>query len=258
VVAGSRLDDGTVQLTQLIRPNVDAHDFEPSAADTLAVARADVLLANGVGFEAFLHKLVRSAEPDVPVTDTSRGVRLRHEDGHDDPHIWHDPRNAIVMVGHVADALEAADPDGAATYRGNAARYVDQLKDLDRQIESRISALDDRVIVTNHDALGYYADRYGLDVVGTVIPSFDSSAETSAADVDRLVAAIRSSGARAVFSEASLPEGQADAIAREAGVEVVSGPDALYTDGLGARGSDGATYLQMMRHNTTAIVDALR
>jgi zinc/manganese transport system substrate-binding protein/manganese/iron transport system substrate-binding protein len=159
VVAGSRLDDGTVQLTQLIRPNVDAHDFEPSAADTLAVARADVLLANGVGFEAFLHKLVRSAEPDVPVTDTSRGVRLRHEDGHDDPHIWHDPRNAIVMVGHVADALEAADPDGAATYRGNAARYVDQLKDLDRQIESRISALDDRVIVTNHDALGYYADR---------------------------------------------------------------------------------------------------
>jgi ABC-type Zn uptake system ZnuABC Zn-binding protein ZnuA len=257
VVAGGRLGDD-LHLTTLLKPNVDAHDFEPSAADTLAVARADVILANGVGFEAFLDKLVTSAEPDVGVTDTSRGVHLRRTAGHDDPHIWHDPRNAMVMVGHVADALATADPGGADAYRRNAVDYVEQLRALDREIAGRIGALPNRALVTNHDALGYYADRYGLDVIGAVIPSFDSSAEVSAGDVDQLVTAIRTSGARAVFSEASLPAGPADAIAREAGVKVVSGPAALYTDGLGPRGSGAATYLEMMRHDTDAIVGALR
>ena len=214
VVAGSRLEDGTVSVVGLLRPGVDPHDFEPSVADTLAVARADVILINGAGFEGFLQKLIESAEPSVEVTDTSEDADLRPGD----PHLWHDPRNAAVMVGHVADALVAADPEGSDVYRANEAAYLEELTALDQEIGEELSTLSHRGLVTNHDALGYYADRYGLDVIGAVIPSFDSAAEMSAADVDALVSAIRATGAPAVFAEASLPPAAARAVAEEAGV----------------------------------------
>ncbi len=254
VVAGERLSSGAMSVVGLLRPGVDPHDFEPSVADTLAVARADVILVNGAGFEGFLQKLLDSAEPTAEVTDTSQGVALRPGD----PHIWHNPLDAAVMVGHVADALAAADPDGADVYRANEAAYLGELTALDEEIAAQVGTLTHRGLVTNHDALGYYADRYGLDVIGAVIPSFDSAAEMSAADVDELVSAIRATGVRSVFAEASLPPAAARAVAEEAGVAVVTGEDALYTDGLGPEDSPAATYLEMMRHNTATIVEHLR
>jgi ABC-type Zn uptake system ZnuABC Zn-binding protein ZnuA len=266
IVAGEELRQGRVHVDRLLRPNVEPHDFEPSARDLVAVARADVLLANGAGLETFLGKLIRSAEPRVPVDEASRGIRLRngandpHDPGHAgvDPHIWHDPTNAVVMVRNVAAALSRVDRGAARVYRRNADRYVAALRRLDRWIRQRTADLRHRALVTNHDALGYYADRYRLHVIGAVIPSFDSSAEVSAYDVDHLVATIHSQRAGAVFAEPAQPSVQAEAVAAAAGVPVVTGAASIYTDGLGPSGSGADTYLRMMRHNTDAIVAALR
>ena len=111
--------------------------------------------------------------------------------------------------------------------------------------------------MTDHDAFGYYVARYGLTFVGSVIPGFDSTAEVSAGDLNRLVERVRAEGVRAVFTERSLPARAARVLARRAGVEVVTGDDGLYGDSLGPADSDGATYLAMMRHNTNSIVEHL-
>jgi zinc/manganese transport system substrate-binding protein/manganese/iron transport system substrate-binding protein len=135
---------------------------------------------------------------------------------------------------------------------------VAALEGLDVDIAREVDALDNKKLVTNHDAFGYFVDRYGFTFVGSIIPSFDSSAELSASDLRTLVAAIKAQGVKAVFSEASLPAKTAKAIATEANVEVVEGEDALYGDGLGPAGSAGGTYLTMMRHNADTIVSNLR
>ena len=131
------------------------------------------------------------------------------------------------------------------------------LRALDAEVQRQTAGLANRKVVTNHDAFGYYLDRYHLELVGSVIPSFDSSAELSGRDIRDLVARIRATGAKAIFSETSLPPRAAETIGREAGVRVVTGSDALYGDSLGPPGSDGDTYLKMIRHNTRTIVSNL-
>jgi ABC-type Zn uptake system ZnuABC Zn-binding protein ZnuA len=250
-----------VAVTGILRPGVDAHDYEPSPADLDAIAKADVVVANGVGLEAWLDDTIKSAGFSGPVVDASKGVSLRQgvgaEAGEPDPHIWHNPRNAKVMVTNIAQALAVADPDDAAAYRASLAAYTSQLDALDTEIAGRIDGLANRKLVTNHDAFGYYADRYGLEVVGSIVPSFDTAAELSGADLRDLVAKIKTTKVKAIFSEAELPPKTAETVAKEAGVRVVTGEEALYGDGLGAAGSDGATYLGMMKHNTDTIVGAL-
>jgi ABC-type Zn uptake system ZnuABC Zn-binding protein ZnuA len=253
VIGGDR-----VRVTSLIKPNVDAHDFEPSPADVDAIARADVVVANGVGLEKWLDDTIKSSGFTGPVVDTSQGVTIRQVPGEGpDPHIWQDPRNARIMVANVERALAQASPAGAATFRANLDAYSRQLGALDAEVERQIDGLANKKLVTNHDAFSYYAARYGLEFVGSVIPSFDSSAELSGADIRELVAMIEQTKVKAIFSEASLPPKTAQAIAAEAGVKVVQGADALYGDSLGPPGSDGDTYLKMVRHNTRTIVSNL-
>jgi ABC-type Zn uptake system ZnuABC Zn-binding protein ZnuA len=242
----------------LLTANVDPHDYEPTPADLDAVARADVIVKNGVGLEKWIDQTITDADPRGTVVDASQGVALRTDGKEDDPHIWHNPENAKVMAANIARALDAADPAAAKTFDANLARYTADLDALDASIRSRIATLTNKKLVTNHDAFGYYVDHYGLDYVGSVIPSFDSQAELSPHDVNELVAKIRGEHVKAVFSEASLPPKTAAAIAAEAGVKVVAGDDALYGDALGPPGSDGDTYLKMMDHNTDEIVDNLK
>jgi ABC-type Zn uptake system ZnuABC Zn-binding protein ZnuA len=267
-----------VEVHGLIRPNVDAHDADPSPADLDALARADVVLANGVGLEPWLDNAVDASGAEAAVTDTSTGVSLLGADGPEDPegpgdpdaddhgsganpHIWLDPRNARIMAATVTDAIVAALGDDAAAVAAVQARgdaYDDELATLDAEIEALLADLPDRQLVTDHDAFAYFAARYDLEVVGTVIPSFDSSAEVSAGDLDDLAATIRRTGTRAVFTEQSLPPDAAEALARKVDVRVVSGADGLYGDSLGPDGSPGATYLGMMRHNADSISRNLR
>jgi ABC-type Zn uptake system ZnuABC Zn-binding protein ZnuA len=246
-----------VQVTSLLKPGIDAHDYEPSPADIEAIARADLVIENGVGLEEWLSDTIDSSGFDGPVVDASQGVRLRMVGGEPDPHIWQDPRNAMVMAANIERGLAGAEPAAAAQFEANLAAYTKQLKTLDAETERQIDSLASRKVVTNHDAFGYYLDRYHLELVGSVIPSFDSSAELSGRDIRELVAKIRATGAKAIFSETSLPPRTAETIGREAGVKVVVGEDALYGDALGPPGSDGDTYLKMIRHNTRTIVSNL-
>ena len=257
-----------VEVHGLLRPNVDAHDFDPSPADLDALARADVIVANGVGLEPWLDDAVTAAGATVTVTDTSEGATLLTTGDGDDqadeganPHIWLDPRNARVMAATVTAALvEAAGENAgaAAAIERRGRTYDDELEALDAEIEDLLADLPDRHLVTDHDAFAHFADRFALEVVGTVIPSFDSSAEVSAGDLEDLAATIERTGTRAVFTEQSLPPDAAEALARRVDVRVVSGRDGLYGDSLGPAGSPGATYLGMMRHNADSISRNLR
>jgi ABC-type Zn uptake system ZnuABC Zn-binding protein ZnuA len=248
---------GRVRVTSLFKPNVDAHDYEPSPADVDAIARADLVVENGAGLETWLHDTVANSGFSGPVVDTSQGVRLRQVGGEADPHIWQNPRNAQLMAANIERALAAAEPANAGVFQTNLDAYTKQLQALDAEVQRQIDSLANKKLVTNHDAFGYYIDRYGLQFVGSIIPSFDTSAELSGRDVRDLVAKIKATKVKAVFSETSLPPKTAETIAQEAGVKVVEGEDALYGDSLGPAGSDGDTYLKMVRHNTTTIVSNL-
>jgi zinc/manganese transport system substrate-binding protein/manganese/iron transport system substrate-binding protein len=256
VIGGDR-----IKLTGILKPNVDPHDYEPSPADLDAIAQADVVVKNGVGLEKWLDAAIGNAGFHGTVADASQGVKLRGGSGDEqqanDPHIWHNPLNAKIMCANIERAFAAADPAHAATYKANLDAYDAKLASLDAWIARQLSGLANKKLVTNHDAFGYYVDRYGLQFVGSVIPSFDTSAELSGKQVAELVAKIRQTGVKAIFSESSLPPKTAETIGREAHVRVVAGEGALYGDTLGPPGSDGATYLQMEEHNTRVLVSAL-
>jgi ABC-type Zn uptake system ZnuABC Zn-binding protein ZnuA len=252
-----------VSVYSVLKANVDPHDYEPTPADIDALARADVIVKNGLGLETWFEETIRSASPRGVIVDASAGVPLLRANGSPDekdadPHIWHNPENAKIMVGNIASAFVAVDPAAAGRFDANLAAYSAQLDQLDADIASQVATLSNKKLVTNHDAFGYYVAHFGLDFVGSIIPSFDSQAELSAADISDLVAKIKAQGVKAVFTESSLPAKTAAALASEAGVKVVAGNDALYGDTLGPPGSDGDTYLKMERHNTTAIVENLR
>ena len=252
VVGADRID-----LVRLLKPGIGAHDYEPSPADVEAIATAQLVVENGVGLESWLHDTIENSGYDGPVVNTSQGVALRRVDGEPDPHIWQNPRNAQRMAANIERGLATAEPAAAGTFEANLAAYTRKLEALDAEVERQTASLASRKVVTNHDAFGYYLDRYHLELVGSVIPSFDSSAELSGRDIRDLVARIRATGARAIFSETSLPPRAAETIGREAGVRVVTGEGALYGDSLGPPGSDGDTYLKMIRHNTATIVSNL-
>ncbi|WP_344586679.1 metal ABC transporter substrate-binding protein [Actinomadura vinacea] len=254
-----------VTVTQILKPNVDPHDYEPSPADIQAIANADLVVKSGVGVEKWLDQTIKSAGFDGTVVDTSKGVAIRKGNGEEeeaagDPHIWHNPKNAEIMSRDIAAAFEAKDPADKAAFEANLKSYTGKLEQLDAWIAGQINSLPParRKLVTNHDAFGYYIDRYQLTFVGSIIPSFDTSAELSGKQLNSLVAKIKATGVKAIFSESSLPPKTAEAIGRQAGVKVEAGEDSLYGDTLGPAGSAGATYLEMERHNTTTIVTALK
>jgi ABC-type Zn uptake system ZnuABC Zn-binding protein ZnuA len=252
-----------VSVTQILQPNVDPHDYEATPADISAVANAKVVLRNGVGLDRWLDATVTAAGYSGPVVDTSKGVSIHagtdEAEADGDPHIWQNPLNAKIMVDNIASALAAADGTNTAYYQANATAYKQRLDQLDADITAQMATVPpaQRKLVTNHDAFGYYVERYQLEFVGSIIPSFDTSAELSGTQIQDLVAKIKETGVKAIFSESSLPPKTAETIAEQAGVTVEAGEDSLYADTLGPAGSAGETYLEAMRHNTSVIVKAL-
>jgi ABC-type Zn uptake system ZnuABC Zn-binding protein ZnuA len=210
---------------------------------------------SGGDVDDWLEDVLDNAGGSGPVLTLSERVQTRKNDAGDlDPHWWQDPRDAELAVKAIRDALAKADPGGAAAYRRNAARYLARLRRLDRQTAACIDRIPPRLrkLVTTHDALGYYAARYGIDVVGTVIPSLSTEAQPSAGDTADLIRTIEATGVQAIFAESSVNPKVEAAIARETGAKVGT---ALWADSLGPQGSDGATYVQSIESNTRAMVD---
>jgi ABC-type Zn uptake system ZnuABC Zn-binding protein ZnuA len=173
-----------------------------------------------------------------------------------DPHWWQDPRNAIKAVEAIRDALTKADPSHAAGYRARAATYERRLGALDTGIAACVAKLPPsrRKLVTSHDALGYYARRYGFQVIGAAIPSLSTQAQPSGKQTQELVDQIKRLHVAAIFPESSLNPKLEQAIARDAGARVGG---ALWADALGPKGSSGATYIGSLAANTRTIVSAL-
>ncbi len=239
-----------VAVTQLLRPNTDPHEYEPTPKDVSAVAGAKVVLEHGLGLDNWLDEVLANAGGSPTRVVTTTGIALLPGG---DPHVWLDPVNAVQMVGAVEHALVTADPAGAATYRANATGLVDRITALDTDLMARIGAIPAtrRKIVTDHDAFGYFARHYGIDIVGTTLPSLSTAAEPSAKQLDSLAATIRREGVRVVFSEASISPRVERALADEAGA-TLGAP--LYGDALGPADTPAGTYVGMMRSNMDAII----
>ena len=244
----------------ILPPGADAHEFEPRPSDVEAISKSVLVLKNGVGLDDWVDKLITNAGGQRPLVVVSRGIPIRKGDPSEplgDPHVWFSAVNAITVTLNIRDALAQADKAHADVYKANADAYVKKLTDLDAYIMSKIATLspEQRKIVTNHDAFGYYIERYGLIYVGAIIPTMSTGAQPSAADIAVLTNKIKAEHVRAIFLESSINPRQAQQIGGDAGVRVV---DTLYGDSLGAPGTPGATYEGMMRFNTDTIVDALR
>jgi zinc/manganese transport system substrate-binding protein len=267
-------EDASVEV--VMPPNADPHDFAPSARQANAMRQADALVINGLGFEEGLVDTIDAAEGDgVPVLAASDaiepipfGAEHDHEEpesdegdegahGPDDPHLFTDPVRVRQAAEHLAaalvDEIPALDTDA---YDTRVAAYLAELDELDAEVEAQLADIptERRVLVTNHEVFGYFADRYGFEVLGVVIPGGSTLAETSAADLDELAHEIEEHQVPAIFADASSPTRLADALAAEgAEVEVVE----LYSESLGEAGSPGDTYIGMIRTNAERIAAAL-
>jgi ABC-type Zn uptake system ZnuABC Zn-binding protein ZnuA len=249
-VAGSR-----ARVTGILAANADPHDYEVRPSDVEGLVGASLVLRSGGDLDAWLAEAVAGAGGSPKVVTLSDHVRRRRgPDGKADPHWWQDPRNAAIAVRAIRDALAAVDPPGASEYSANARRYLARLAALDRSVTRCMEAIPAarRQLVTTHDALGYYAARYGIKVIGAVIPSLSTRAQASAGQTRALIDQIRRTGVGAIFAEESVNSKVEAAIARESGARIGR---ALYADTLGPAGSPGATYIGSIRANTAALAD---
>lgn len=253
-----------VAVTELIKPGADPHEYEPTPKDLKTIGDAKLLILSGAGLEKkWVDDAISSSGFSGKRVECSAGITLlKHvEDGHseDDPHIWHSVPNAEQMSRNIEAGLAAVDKKDAAAFETNLKGYEGKLRALDSRIRKQIATLPagHRKFVTNHDAFGYYVHEYGLDFVGSIIPSFDTSAEVSGKQMNDLVQKIKQTGTKAIFSESSIPPKTAEALGKQAGVKVLSGDDALYGDSLAATGPQ-ATYIGAEEHNLSTIVDNLR
>ena len=237
----------------------DPHSYQPTPQDIARLSDSKVLIINGAEYEHFLEPLLENGDGERFLIEASAGLYLRTDTESEhgvDPHLWLDPNNVIEYVENIRDGLIQFDPAGAEVYQSNASAYIEQLTELDTWIDGQVAQIDPqrRVLVTNHEAFGYFAERYGLTVVGTIIQSFSSDSSPSAQQMAALIDQIKQAEAPAIFLDASDNPSLAQQIAAETRVEVVTD---LYVESL-TEGAPAATYIDMMKHNVTKIVNALQ
>jgi zinc/manganese transport system substrate-binding protein len=255
-------DDAEVH--QLLQANSDPHEYEPRPADIEATAGAKLVFESGNELDHWMGEVVKEAgggPVEVTIAPDHTPYKVagepeageEHADSEFDPHWWHDPRNVESAVGVIRDELAKVAPGSAATYRANAAAYLTKVKALDAGIEGCMSQVPaaERKLVTSHDAFNYFTKRYGITVVGAVIPSQSTQAQPSAGEIAKLAAIVRREQVKAVFPESSINPELARTLARETGAKA---DYVLYGDTLGPEGSAGDTYLKMEAANADAMV----
>ena len=263
-----------VSVTSLVGPDSDAHVYEPTPKDVQKVARADVIVVNGLGLEGWLNRLLEASGAKAPVIKASAGVEAIEEEHHgeehqrqqqragesddehgvQDPHAFQSIRNAMIYVRNIAAALCRAAPHHCEAYKANAAAYSAKLKGLDQEVRAAIDRIPagKRRIITSHDAFGYFAHDYGISFLAP--EGISTDAEASAADVAKLIQQIREQRASALFVENISDKRLIEQIARETGLQV-SG--VLFSDALSAATGPAPSYIDMMRHNVRTILGAI-
>lgn len=247
-----------ITLTTLLPVGADPHEFSPRPQDAAALADADLVFANGAGLEAFLPSLLDSAGATGKVVEVSTGIDLLSLSGTSgtDPHTWMDSNNVIVWTENIAAALSKADPAHASDYQTNAAAYAASLRDLDAWVRAQVEQVPptNRILVSDHAVLGYFAARYGFTQAGTITGSFSSEAAPSAQELAALEDKIRTDGVRAIFVTEAASQTLADQVAADTGIQAVWLYHASLTDATGP----APTYLDFVRYNVNAIVNALK
>jgi len=258
-VAGDRLVVET-----LLPAGLDPHAYEATPKDLVKITESQVLIFNGAGFEEWLQPILDSAGGERQVIEAAAGLESRqpsagsehdHEAG--DPHFWLDPNNVVHYVENIRDGLSQVDPAGKDIFAANAEAYIAQLHTLDAWIQEQVAQIppERRILVTNHESFGYFADRYGFQIAGTILPSFSTGASPSAQELVQLVEHIRESRAPAIFLETGANPQLARQVAEETGIRVIT---ELYTHSLTGPDGDAPGYIEMMKFNVETIVAALK
>jgi zinc/manganese transport system substrate-binding protein len=251
-----------VELKTLVGPDGDPHEYQPVPSDDIALSNADLIFENGLGLETWLDKLYVSSQSRAIRVAVTGGVETLHvsnsgENNDLDPHAWQSVRNAGVMVGNIRDALVKSDPARAADYKARAGAYIAQLNDLDAWVQNQINTIlpQRRKLITSHDAFGYFGLRYGVDVSRSALESVTTEAsDPSAREIAQVVDQIKAAQVPVIFLENIQNPKLIDQIASEANVKV---GQPLYSDALGRPGTDGDTYVRMIRYNVNTLVKAL-
>jgi zinc/manganese transport system substrate-binding protein len=256
-VGGDRVDVGI-----LVGPNGDAHVFSPTPADAAALASADIFFINGLGFEGWMKRLETSSGFKGRTVVASKGVEPRtmiDERGGKskaviDPHAWQSLANGKIYVANIRDGLLAADPAGKTVYEANAAKYLAAISKEEVAVKAAIAALQParRRVITSHDAFGYFADAYKIEIIAP--EGVTTESEPSAKDVAMIIRQIKAEGIPAVFLENITDPRMLDQIAKETGAKIGG---VLYSDALSSPDGPAPTYLDMFRHNIGALIAAL-
>ncbi|MEZ4515730.1 MAG: metal ABC transporter substrate-binding protein [Chloroflexota bacterium] len=279
----SQVGGDAIELTTLMGPGQDPHSYEPAAADLTAVANADVIFVNGWDLEEALVSNLANIGEGVAIVPVSAGIEPlpfgedehehehegeeehegeadhEHEHGAADPHTWLDVSNVKQWTSNIATALSALDETHADLFAENAAGYEAELTALDTEVREQLATIPEnrRVLVTNHDAFGYFAHAYGFEILGTIIPGASTLAEPTASDLTDLINDMQQEGVCSIFSESTVSDRLGQTVASE-----LSGCDnvqvlQLYTGAIGPEGSGADSYIGMMRANVDTIVSGL-
>lgn len=257
----AQIAEEEIQLTGILKPGTDPHVYEPVPADSRDLEKANLILYNGYNLEPGLIKLMNATGVKarkvavgevIPPLQLDKGQQATVPD----PHVWGNVKNVVKMVAAIRDALIELSPDDRDRFSQNASQLITELEALDQWIIQQIQTIpsEKRRLVTTHDAFQYYARAYNLDIIGTLI-GISTEEQPSAQTVQRLVESVKSAQVPAIFAETTINPALIKTVAQEAGVQLA--PRSLYSDSIGASGSDGDSYINMMVANTRTIVEAL-
>jgi zinc/manganese transport system substrate-binding protein len=280
-----------VEVTELVGPNGDAHEFNPTPADAKKLARADIFFVNGLGFEGWMERLETSSGFDGSTVVATKGVKAltveeedehlhdtvpeehanddhghnnhdrdkhaggrHHRHGATDPHAWQSLANGAIYVANIRDGLIAADPEGEAVYKANAKEYLAALRKEDAAVKTALAALPEthRKIIMSHDAFGYFGDAYGLEILAP--KGVSTASEPSAKDVAKIIRQIRKDKIPAVFLENVANARMLEQIAKESGAQIGG---TLYSDALSEADGPAPTYIDMFKYNAKTLTTAL-
>jgi len=254
----SSISGEQVDVTFLIPSGTDPHAYEPTPQDAVRLTEADLIFVNGFGLEQTLQHLL--VDQQAKVVNTSEGISpltlVEEGESGSDPHVWMNPVNVEIWADNIAQALTEADPANAQIYRENSEAYKSEIELLDSWVADQVSQIpeENRKLVTDHESFGYFADHYGFEIVGAIIPSYSTLSEPSAGELAQLEAAINQFGVKAIFVGVSLNPTLADRIAQDTGVQLVS----IYTESLSDKDGSAHTYLEMIHFDVESIVAALK